>query len=479
MLALAREAVARCGGMLVMNTALAPLYDALGGANTASRRSAAAEVDALNLALRELVATDPVRIALADWVAYSRQLGEAETYDRRFWFSSGAPFGRRFLARYARDIAAPLRITAGKVRKCLVLDCDNTLWGGVVGEDGLDGIQLSADSAPGVYFREFQRAVLDLHARGVAIALASKNNEADVMDVLERHPCSLLRREHLSAWRINWEEKPVSLAAIAAELNLGLDALVFIDDNPMECELVTKALPQVQVLQVPPASEELVTWMQRNDPFAALAVTTADRERNASYRQNRQRDAFSAEVGDLTAYKRQIGAELRVRGVGEADVARVAQLLQRSNQFNLTTRRYGLDEVRAILVDKEAMVLCAELKDRFGDLGLIGVAIIRRGNDRARIDSLLMSCRALGRDAELAFAAALYGKIATTWKSRWIEAEFVASAKNAMVADFWVRAGLLRSNTDPEGDVVVFHADADAQKLHEVLPDYVKLTVEP
>ncbi|MBS0462415.1 MAG: HAD-IIIC family phosphatase, partial [Proteobacteria bacterium] len=399
--------------------------------------------------------------------------------DRRFWFSSGAPFGRRFLASYARDIAAPLRIAAGKVRKCLVLDCDNTLWGGVVGEEGMDGIQLSEDTLPGAYYHAFQRAVLDLHARGVAIALASKNNEADVMEVLDRHPDTAIRREHLSAWRINWEEKPVSLAAIAAELNLGLDALVFIDDNPMECELVTKALPQVQVLQVPPASEELVTWMQRNDPFAALAVTTADRERNASYRQNRQRDAFSAEVGDLTAYKRQIGAELRVRGVGEADVARVAQLLQRSNQFNLTTRRYGLDEVRAILVDKEAMVLCAELKDRFGDLGLIGVAIIRRGNDRARIDSLLMSCRALGRDAELAFAAALYGKIATTWKSRWIEAEFVASAKNAMVADFWVRAGLLRSNTDPEGDVVVFHADADAQKLHEVLPDYVKLTVEP
>lgn len=478
-LLLARDAVAHCQGMLVLNTVLAPPYSATGGTSSGTTRSAEAEVDALNLALREIAASDPARIVLADWSTYARQLGEAETYDRRFWFTSGAPFGRRFMARYARDIAAPLRIAAGKVRKCLVLDCDNTLWGGVIGEDGLDGIQLSEDALPGAYYHAFQRTVLDLHTRGIAIALASKNNEADVMEVLERHPYTLIRRTHLSAWRINWDDKPASLVAIADELNVGLDALVFVDDSPFECELVARALPQVLVLQMPAASEELVTWLQRHNPFEALLVTADDRVRNVSYRENRRREELSAELGDLAAYKRQIGTVMRVRGVDGSDVARVVQLLQRTNQFNLTTRRYGADQVRAMLADGDKLMLCAELRDRFGELGLIGVAIVRRAGDIAVIDSMLMSCRALGRDAELAFAAALYAKIRSVWRVRRIDAEYVESAKNAMVADFWIRAGLARAVVPSGGSVSRFQRAADAPELDTVAPDFVCLVVEP
>ena len=477
LLLLAREAIARCRGALVLNTALAPLYNVYGGASVPGKRSVEAAVDALNLALRELAAGDPARIALADWTLYARQLGEAETYDRRFWYTSGAPFGRRFLMNYAHDIAASVRIGAGKVRKCLVLDCDNTLWGGVIGEDGMDGISLSEDALPGAYYRAFQRAVLDLHARGVAIALASKNNEADVMEVIERHPHMLLRREHLSAWRINWEEKSASLPAIAAQLNLGLDALVFVDDNSFECELVARALPPVRVLQVPAAREQLVDLLERTNPFEALVVTAADRARNASYRENRQRAELSAAVGDLTAYKREIGAELRVRRADDADLPRVVQLLQRTNQFNLTTRRYDVNQVRAMLADPDVLLLCAELRDRFGDLGLIGVAIARHCGESAIIDTLLMSCRALGRDAEFALAGALYSAIRLAWLPTLIEAEYVASAKNAMVADFWSRAGLERMPDGRDG-VACFRADADAPALASIIPDFVSLVME-
>lgn len=478
LLLLARETVARCHNTLVLNTVLAPLYNANGGAGVLGQRSAEAAVDALNLALRELAAYDPARIMLADWTLYARQLGEADTYDRRFWFTSGLPFGRRFMARYARDVAAALRIAAGKVRKCLVLDCDNTLWGGVIGEDGLDGIQLSEDTVPGAYFRAFQRAVLDLHARGVAIALASKNNETDVMEVLERHPHALLKRAHLSAWRINWEEKPISLAAIAAQLNLGLDALVFVDDNPLECELVTRALPPVRVLQAPAAREQLVDLLQRNNPFEALIVTAADRARNASYRENRVRAEFSAAIGDLTVYKREIGAELRVRRAGDADLARVVQLLQRTNQFNLTTRRHDTAQVRALSQDADALVLCADLRDRFGDLGLIGAAIVRRSGDGAIVDTLLMSCRALGREAEFAFAGALYARLRDAWQLKWIEAEYVPSAKNAMVADFWTHAGLQRMQPDRDDGVVRYRAAIDAPALATIAPDFITLVSE-
>lgn len=477
LLLLAREAAARSSGPLVLNTVLGPLYSLHGGAGIEGQRSVEAEVDACNLAIRELTASDPARIVLADWTLYARQLGEAGTYDRRFWYTNGAPFSRGFLARYARDIAAPLRLVAGKVRKCLVLDCDNTLWGGVIGEDGLEGIQLSEDTLPGAYYRAFQRSLLDLHARGIAIALASKNNEADVMEVLDQHPHMLLRREHLAAWRINWEDKPASLVAIAAELNLGLDAIVFVDDNPLECELVARALPHVQVLQAP-EGEGLVTLLQRCNPFEAQSVTSADRLRNDSYRENRERTQLSSEVGNLDAYKREIGTRLRVRRAGDADTTRVVQLLQRTNQFNLTTRRYDAGQVQAMQADRDVLLVCAELRDRFGDLGLIGVAVVRRIGPRAMIDSMLMSCRALGRDAELAFAGALFALIRSEWSSRWIEAEYVASAKNGMVAEFWPRAGLGRVSDAGDG-VARFRVAADASSLDTIAPDFVTLVTEP
>lgn len=477
LLLLAREAVARSRGTLVLNTALGPLYNLNGGAGVPGQRSAEAAVDALNVALRELAASDPARVTLVDWTQYARQLGEADTYDRRFWYTSGAPFGPRFLAHYARDIAALLRLGAGMVRKCLVLDCDNTLWGGVIGEDGLEGIQLSEDTLPGAYYRAFHRSVLDLYMRGVAITLASKNNEADVMQVLEQHPHTLIKREHLSAWRINWDEKPASLVAIAAELNLGLDALVFVDDNPLECELVARTLPQVRVLQVPSAREELVGLLQRYNPFEALTVTAADRSRNLSYIENRHRAEFSVTAGDLDTYKREIGAELHIRRARETDLARVVQLLQRTNQFNLTTRRYHTEQVRAMLADANTLLLSAELRDRFGDLGLIGVAIARRRGAGAMIDSLLMSCRALGRDAELALAGALYARISAAWQSQWIEAEYIMSAKNAMVAEFWPRAGLERVETNSVG-VTRYRANP-VPALETVAPDFVSLVMEP
>ena len=478
LLLLARTAVANCRGPLLLNTVLPPLYSASGGAVVLGQVVPEAVVDALNLALRELAATDPARVAVADWGAYARQLGETGTYDQRFWRSSAAPFAPMFLARYARDIAAVLRVNAGRVKKCLVLDCDNTLWGGVVGEDGLDGIRLSEDSLPGAYYREFQRSVLDLRARGIAIALCSKNNEEDALKVLDSHPDCLLRREHLSAWRINWEDKPTSIASIASQLNIGLDALVFVDDSALECELVERVLPQVRVLMVPAISSQMVGLLERNNLFEALVVTDADRMRTATYRQNHERQRFSSQVGDLAEYKRGLGTELRVRSATAADLARVVQLLQRTNQFNLTTRRHDADAVRAMLVDPDVLVVCAELRDRFGDLGLIGVAIARRDQDGARIDTFLMSCRALGRDAEMAFAVGVYRLIHNDWRAEWIEAEYLASGKNAQTADFWSRTGLRQLSADVAVDAVQYHSARSLAELAQTNPDYVTLMVD-
>lgn len=472
--AIVAEAVRRCPGRLMINTVLGPLYDPFGGAQKHGQTSVESQVGAHNQWLRALVANEPDRLMLSEWPRHARQLGEAHTWDRRFWFAGGAPFASRFLARYADDIVAALQASLGKPRKCLVLDCDNTLWGGVIGEDGLAGIQLARDSLPGAYYQAFQRTLLDLHARGVAIALASKNNEADVFDVLEKHPDMLLHREHLATWRINWKPKPDALAAIADELNIGREALVFVDDNPFECDMVRNALPQVQVLQVPEQPEQLVSFLQHINPFPATQVTHADQLRNASYVADRERRALSVEIGDLTEYKRKLGIELTVRRVSTPDLPRVTQLMQRTNQFNLTNRRHDAAAVAAFHDDADALLLCAELSDRFGDLGLIGVAIACRHGDVATIDSYLFSCRALGRDAELAFAGALFAQISASWQPVAIEAFYRPTAKNIQVAKFWARAGLERVRVDEHG-VGHFRSCTELADLSSIIPEFIKV----
>jgi FkbH-like protein len=320
----------------------------------------------------------------------------------------------------------------------------------VIGEDGRDGIQLSSDTLPGAYFREFQRAILDLHARGVAVALCSKNDEADVFDVLDHHPDCLIRREHLAAWRINWNDKAHSIGEIADELNLGLDSLVFVDDSPQECALVTHALPAVLVRRTPIAPAELVNFLGREGLFDALEVTAEDLERTRTYQQTRERNEYASSM-DMVEYKAQLQTHLYVRTAMAADVARVTQLLQRTNQFNLTTRRRDPVEVRRLLDDPDVRVLCARLTDRFGDLGVIAAAIVLRRGSEAVVDSMLMSCRALGRDAELAFASSVYAAIDRAWKPDQIRAEYVRTERNSLVADFWERAGLMRDSESPHG----------------------------
>ena len=459
LLSLVRTAVDRCPRTLVINTALAPLHPSNGFSIEPGRMSHAQRIDELNLELRRLAAERPGRVVLLDWMAYARELGAANTYDQRFWHSAGLPFSNRFLARYAADIAAVAEVVTGRAKKCLVLDCDNTLWGGVVGEDGLAGIKLSTDSNPGAYFQQFQRAVLDLHHQGVLIALCSKNNEADVLEVLDSHPECLLKREHLSGWRINWNDKAVSIAELAAELNIGLDAMVFVDDAPQECERIRQALPDVTVVLRPTRDEEITDVLQRSRLFPSLVVTDADAMRALSFRDNRQRKEMATLASDAAEYRSKLGTRLRARPATSADLDRIAQLFQKTNQFNLTTRRYDRSAVDALAKDDDTILYCAEVEDRFGSLGLVAVAVARRVCEGSRIDSFLMSCRALGRDVEYSFLASLLREVHRRWGGGFVRTQYLSTAKNQQVADFWTLAGLSRERGADDIDCLFFHPD--------------------
>lgn len=378
-------------------------------------------------------------------------VGIRRAFDWRFYFRAKAPYSIELLDELARAILARTRAFGTAYRKALVVDCDNTLWGGVVGEDTIQGIHLDPFDYPGnVYFR-IQQEIVGLERQGVLICLASKNNPADVETALREHPNMVLRERDLAVKMLNWDSKDENLRRIASELNVGLDSLVFLDDSPFECELVRSQLPMVRVFQVPTALVEYPRFFDgiraqflaggmyangvgKTEQYRVRATAARERERFASH------DEYLASLGMKVVFRRDA-----IESAG-----RIAELSQKSNQFNLTTRRYTEGQVRELMHDPAASVYSLHVTDKFGDSGLTGVAILRFQDPVAIIDSFLMSCRVIGRGVEVAAfeqvlaAAAEHG-------ARTLEAEYIPTAKNAQVQDFFERMGMEPVDAPPPG----------------------------
>lgn len=407
------------------------------------------EVIRLNDFVRNFVREHSPRFCLMDWNRLAHRIGEAEAMDYRYWYLSKAPFKRSFLDSLARELIKVVFALKGYVKKCLVLDCDNTLWGGIIGEDGIEGIRLDGHDYPGRAYYDFQKTILQLAERGVLITLCSKNNKQDVLDVLDKHPWSLLKRNHLSGLRINWEDKATNLVELAKELNLGLDALVFVDDNPRELELIRQVLPQVTTLQVPNRLYEYPELLLRDGLFDTFSISKEDKQRANLYQIETQRKAERNQHQDLEGYLASLGLGVTIHLANDQEANRVAQLTQKTNQFNLTTRRYSDYDIANLRSSLDVCVYSLSANDRFGSLGLVGVFIARRRQDTAVVDSLLMSCRALGRRLEFTFVLECMRRIVAGWGIQTWEAEYLATAKNSQVADFWSALGFaLLEQTD-------------------------------
>lgn len=438
------EALSRQGrATVVLHTFLRPLYSELG--LIASQGSdLTAQIDSLNRFVAEFVRRGSPRFVLADWGQFLHRLGADAALDGRARYLWRAPFRRPFLDEQARHLARIASALKGKTKKVLVLDCDNTLWGGVVGEEGIDGIDLDPNQHPGRAFYDFHAAVLHLAERGVLIALCSKNEEADVFEVLDKHPSCRIKRSHLAAWRINWTDKATNIRDMADELNLGLDAFVFVDDSSVECDLVRKLLPQVTVLQVPTRAHELPTLVLKDGWFDTLAVTEEDKLRARMYQGEAQRKSNRASFANLDEYLASLETVARFSRDDPRDIPRIAQLTQKTNQFNLTTRRYSEPEIAEMVGSREWAVFGLSADDRFGTLGLVGVLIVRLEDDIGRIDTLLMSCRALGRRLEDALVEVCLAALSRERSIAQWEAEYLPTRKNAQVASFWDRLGFER-----------------------------------
>jgi FkbH-like protein len=420
----------------------------LGEARGGGQRALIRELnDALASACR-----DRPSVAGFDLDAVLAAVGRVRAYDTRNMASARLPYSSEALDALARSTARVLSAAFTKRRKCLVLDCDNTLWGGVIGEDGLDGIRLGPDH-PGSAYVAFQRAILNLGDRGIIIALASKNNEADVLHVLRDHPFQQLRESHFAAWRINWNDKAASLRELATELNLGLDAFVFVDDSDFECSWIREQLPEVLVVQAPNDPLALVSLIDDLHVFDSLVVTREDLTRGEMYKAESARHRARAASPSVDAFLESLQMRLSVRPASEGNVVRIAQLTQKTNQFNLTTRRYSEADIRGLFGQEGVDLFQVCLADRFGEQGLIGTLITRLVDDVLWVDTFLLSCRVLGRSVEHALVAFLL-RHAAARRARSIIGEYIPTAKNAQTAGLYPQFGF--SPVRGEGDAIRF-----------------------
>lgn len=342
-------------------------------------------------------------VHVVDLDALQRLAGVSAAHDTRKWYLYRQPYSEPFLGMVGDYIGRIIFSLVHASRKCVAVDCDNTLWGGVIGEDGLAGIELG-DEFPGSAFRDLQRMLLHWKNMGIYVAILSKNNEPEVWEVFDNHDGMILKKEDIAAYRINWERKSGNLIEVARELNIGTDAFVLLDDSPAEISEVQSTLPEVACVLLPEDPAEFLPVLSALPYFERVTVTAEDAQRTAMALQERSRNEIR-EMLSMEEFVATLDLEVELFPAGEEHVGRVAQLINKTNQFNMTTLRRSDDEVRALLASKDYEVFAGRVRDRFGEYGLTIVLIFEKGDAQWYIDTFLMSCRVLGRSVESAVLA--------------------------------------------------------------------------
>lgn len=406
-------------------------------------------IERLNAELRMVAEEEGVDLVALD--ARAAADGLFAWFDPLLWLRSRQEIASPAAPLYGDLVARLIAARMGRSRKCLVLDLDNTLWGGVIGDDGIEGIVLGQGSPLGEGYLAMQHYARELARRGVILAVCSKNEERVALEPFARHPEMLLKRSDIACFRANYDDKPANLRAIADELGIGLDALVFLDDSPFERALVRRVLPMVAVPEVPEEPALVPHCLADAGYFESMSVTPEDRARNAQYQENRRRSAARASASSLDSYLRDLGMVLSWRRFDRIGLPRIVQLINKTNQFNLTTRRYGEEDVLAVIADPDAFGLQLRLIDRFGDNGIIAVVIGRKENGAdCRIDTWLMSCRVLGRGVEKATLPVIVAA-AQRLGARRLIGEYLPTARNAMVRDHYRLLGFAPLGTGADG----------------------------
>jgi FkbH-like protein len=439
-----------------------PVYERGLGLLDLREGGVARALHAMNHRLIENLASAPAIHVLdaSRWIAHAGK----NAYPPKSWYLGKVPFQPAVFAEAAEDVHAALGAIAGRARKLLVLDLDDTMWGGIVGDVGWENLRLGGHDGLGEAFADFQRAVKALTKRGIVLAIVSKNEEATALEAIRRHPEMVLREDDFVAWRINWNDKAANILAIAGELNLGLQSVVFIDDNPAERARVREALPEVLVPEWPADKHLYRSALAALRCFDVASVTKEDAERTHLYAAERKREHLQASVGSIDEWLEGLGIEVRVEPLAPHNVQRTTQLLNKTNQLNLSTRRLTETELLEWAKSDRRRLWAVSVADRFGDAGLTGIVSLEIEADTATIVDFVLSCRVMGRKVEAAMVHVAVEYARARGATR-VEARYMKTAKNKPTLDFWIGSGFRRE----DGDVYAWDASAPfalSQAIH-------------
>lgn len=392
-----------------------------------------------NNGLTSMLKNEP-SVYVFDFMAFTSKFGEINISKPHNNFIGDIKISFDYIPYIAEAFIGYIKPILGLNRKCIVLDLDNTLWGGIVGEDGFDDIKLSSEPS-GNIFVEFQKYLLALQQRGIILAINSKNNPADAIKVIREHPNMILREEHFAAIKINWNNKVQNMKEIAEEINIGLDSMVFLDDDPVNREIMKNALPQVLTVELPQDPAFYISVIQNMNDFNVLKMTDEDKKRGKMYLEQKRRNEFESEVTNLEEFLDKLEIKVTIKKADSSSIPRISQLVLKTNQFNLTTKRYTEEKIQDFAKDPKIIMCCAQVEDKFGDHGITGVFIIKHIKPKEwQLDTFLLSCRVIGREVEHAMMSFIITEAKKSGVSN-ILAEFIPTEKNIPIKDFLKQCG--------------------------------------
>jgi FkbH-like protein len=463
------------GAVCIFQTFAPPVETLFGSLDRALPGTMRSLIDAINHALAEHVLDSGD--VLLDVAGVAESVGLADWHDTQLWNMAKFSFSDELIPLYADHVARTVAAIRGKSGKALILDLDNTVWGGVIGDDGLEGIQVAQGDARGEAHLAVQRLALELRQRGIVLAVSSKNTDQIAREPFEKHPEMLLKLEHIAVFQANWNDKATNIQAIADELSLGLESMVFLDDNPVERGLVRKLLPQVAVPELPDDPAYYARTLAAGGYFEAVVFANEDLKRAGYYQDNARRASLQKQAHGVEAYLASLDMTITFQPFDATGRARIVQLINKSNQYNLTTRRYTDPEIAEAENDPDVFTLQVRLADIFGDNGMIGVIICRPSESGVwEIDTWLMSCRVLGRKVEHMVLREIldHARVAGVQK---LSGTYRPTDRNKLVVDHYSKLGFNKLDEDESGltcwELVVDGANPESAPMKVVSQGFV------
>ena len=463
---LSKVLVENSGSKLILTNFAVPSYSPYGIAETKSEFGLHDMIFELNHRLKKKL-MDQNSIFLYDFCGFVLKHGEKNVFDFQNFFFGDIKVALDYIPHLANDLMSYVIAVLGLTKKCIVLDLDNTLWGGIVGEDGFDGIKIGPQP-PGNAYLEFQKYLKSLKKRGIILAINSKNNLEDSMKVIREHPHMVLREDDFASMRINWNDKFTNMKEISNELNIGLDSFVFFDDDPVNREYIRTELPEITIPDLPKDPSQYVQILQNLKEFSLLKITEEDSKRARMYLQQRKRNELESQSPNLEGFLKTLDMQITIKKSNNFTIPRISQLTLKTNQFNLTTKRYQEEDIKKFSQDEKMLVGCAQVKDKFGDNGITGVFIVNKNNPNEWVlDTFLLSCRIIGREVEKGILNHIINEAKKNNVSR-IRAEYIPTKKNTPIENFLPDCGFVK-----EGNNWIYDVNNSFR-----IPEFLKIEVE-